>query len=68
MEAIAKQVFKAQFRAEAVKLVIEQGLSQSEVGRRLKISNKTLGRWVVLARVGKLGAVDAKRFGAGQRA
>ena len=62
MEAIAKQVFKAQFRAEAVKLVIEQGLSQSEVGRLLKISNKTLGSWVVLARAGKLGAVDAKRL------
>ena len=62
MEAIAKQVFTAEFRVEAVKLVIDQGLSQSEVGRRLKISNKTLGRWVVLARAGKLGAVDAKRL------
>ena len=36
MEAIAKQVFTAELRAEAVKLVIEQGLTQSEVGRRLK--------------------------------
>ncbi|MEO6021805.1 MAG: transposase [Burkholderiales bacterium] len=62
MEAIAKQVFKAEFRAEAVQLVIEQGLSQSEVGRLLKISSKTLGSWVVLARAGKLGAVDAKRL------
>ena len=62
MEAIAKQVFTAEFRAEAVKLVIEQGLSQSEVARRLKISNKTLGRWVVLSRAGKLSAVDAKRL------
>ena len=40
MEAIAKQVFTAEFRTEAVKLVIDQGLTQSEVGRRLKISNE----------------------------
>ena len=28
MEAIAKQVFTAEFRAEAVKLVIDQGLTK----------------------------------------
>ena len=44
--SITKQVFTAEFRAEAVKLVAEQGLSISEVARRLDMSPK----WKVLAK------------------
>lgn len=32
------------FRAEAAKLVLEQGLSLEEAGQRLAISKRTLGR------------------------
>ena len=56
------QVFTAEFRAEAVKLVIEQRLSSSEVARRLDMSLKTLSRWVVLAKEGNLATVNAKRI------
>lgn len=58
MQAIAKQVFTAEVRAEAVKLVIDQGLTQSEVAPRLKISNKTLGRWVGYRKAAAHGFVD----------
>jgi transposase len=35
-----------EFRAEAVKLVTEQGYSQAQVSRRLGINPKNLNRWV----------------------
>ena len=57
-----KQVFTAEFRAEAVKLVTEQGLSISDVARRLDMSLKTLSRWVILAKEGNLATVNAKRI------
>ena len=61
MKTTIKQVFTEEFRAEAVKLVVDQGLSQSEVARRLKVSDKTLSRWVILSREGKLRTINAKR-------
>ena len=61
MKTTIKQVFTEEFRAEAVKLVVDQGLSQSEVARRLKVSDKTLSRWVILSREGKLKTINAKR-------
>ena len=61
MKTTIKQVFTEEFRAEAVKLVVEQGLSQSEVARRLKVSDKTLSRWVILSREGKLKTINVKR-------
>jgi transposase len=60
MEQIPKRVYTAEFRQEAVKLV-EQGLSQREVARRLEISTKTLGNWVVRARAGQLSSLDTRR-------
>lgn len=60
--SITKQVFTAEFRAEAVKLVAEQGLSISEVARRLDMSLKTLSRWVILAKEDNLAKVNAKRI------
>ena len=61
MNAVSKRVVTAEFRIEAVKLVIEQGLSQSEVARRLDIPAQTLHNWVKLFKAGKLCQVDAKR-------
>ena len=60
--SLTKQVFTAEFRAEAVKLVEEQGLSISEVARRLDMSLKTLSRWVILAKEGNLAKVNSKRI------
>ena len=62
MEAVIKRKVTAEFRAEAVKLVTEQGLSPAEAARRLNVPYQTLYNWVALAKAGKLSKVDAKRI------
>ncbi len=52
MEKIPRGVFTKEFKEEAVKMVIDGGLSVPEVGRRLSLSTSTLGRWVIQARKG----------------
>ena len=49
-----KANYTKEFREQAVKLVLVDGLSQLEAGRRLSLSNKTLGNWVRAAQKGKL--------------
>lgn len=49
-----KRSFTQQFKDEAVRLVLQEGLSTPEASRRLEISDKTLANWVRLARRGKL--------------
>lgn len=51
------QSYSPEFRAEAVKLVLEQGLSQEAAAKRLSIPKGTLGNWIVAAKRG--GAVAA---------
>ena len=41
-----QQRYTPEFRAEAVKLVTEQGLSQEAAANRLAIPKGTLGNWV----------------------
>lgn len=41
-----KTKYTREFRAEAVKLVTEQGYTQSEAATRLGINAKNLSRWV----------------------
>lgn len=41
-----QQRYTPEFRAEAVKLVTEQGLSQEAAANRLSIPKGTLGNWV----------------------
>jgi transposase-like protein len=41
-----RRVFSEELKAEAVRMVVRDGLSQMEVGRRLGISNKTIGSWM----------------------
>jgi transposase len=48
-----KRSFTQQFKDEAVRLVLQEGLSTPEASRRLEISDKTLANWVRLARRGK---------------
>jgi transposase len=43
-------------RLEAVQL-LDKGLKQSELGRRLKVSHQTVGRWQKMAATGGAGAL-----------
>lgn len=42
--------YSDELKAEAVKMVIEQGLTREETGRRLSIPKGSIGNWVGLAR------------------
>jgi len=57
MERIPYGNYTEEFREEAVKLVIESGLSIQEAGRRLSLSASTLGNWMKVFKAGKLGNV-----------
>lgn len=46
------QRYSKEFRAEAVKTVLEQGLSISQGASRLSIPEGTLGQWITTARKG----------------
>ena len=54
MEKPPLAVFTKEFKEEAVKMVMEEGLSIGEVSRRLSIPKSTLDYWVKKAREGKL--------------
>jgi transposase len=48
-----KRKYTTEFKEEAVRLVLQEGLSAPEAARRIEISDKTLANWVRLARHGK---------------
>lgn len=47
-----QQRYTPEFRSEAVKLVLEQGIQQSLAARRLSIPEGTLAGWVIAAKKG----------------
>jgi transposase len=47
-----RRKFTAEYKAEAVRLVLQEKLSVPEAARRLEISEKTLANWVRRARDG----------------
>lgn len=49
-----KRSYTQQFKDEAVRLVVQEGLSTPAAARRIEISEKTLANWVRFARSGKL--------------
>ena len=53
MNRIPKAVYTKEFRDEAVKLAMTDGVNVSEAARRLSISMKTLANWVRAAEAGK---------------
>ena len=61
MNRIPKAVYTKEFREEAVKLAMTDGVSVSEAARRLPISMKTLANWVRAAKDGKLENVGHTR-------
>lgn len=58
MNRLPKAVYTKEFRDQAVKMVLADGLTASEAARRLSISMKTLANWIRLARSGKLSQVS----------
>jgi transposase len=44
------QEYTSEFRAEAVKVVLTQGLSIAEAAKRLSVAKGTLGHWVANAK------------------
>jgi transposase-like protein len=57
MNRIPKAVYTKEFREEAVKPAMTEGVGISEAARRLSISMKTLANWVRAAKAGKLESV-----------
>lgn len=53
--------YTAAFRAEAVKLVLEQHLNVPQAAKQLAMPKQTLDKWVKLAQQGKLAGLDQHR-------
>ena len=49
----SRKHYSSEFRADCVRLLLVQGLSQDETARRLSIAKCTLSNWVVAAKGGK---------------
>lgn len=47
-----KQRYSPELKAEAVKLVLEQGMTQEQAAERLALPKGTLGNWLVAAKSG----------------
>lgn len=62
MERTPKGLYSPEFRAEAVKLIEQTGLSVDRAAKQLSIPKSSLGNWVRAAKKGKLAEV-----GQGQR-
>lgn len=56
-----KPLYSVEFQSEAVKLVLEQGLSIAAAAKRLTIPKSTLGGWVKMARSGQFPSVPGVR-------
>jgi transposase len=56
MKRTSLRTYTPEFRAEAVKLVLEQGLSLEEAAQRLSIPKGTLSNWVMAAKRGTTAA------------
>jgi transposase len=55
-----KRKFTTEFKEEAVRLVLQEGLSTPDAARRIEICDKTLANWVRLARHGKVLSSNAE--------
>ena len=61
MKGVPQGRYTKEFREEAVRLIIEDGLSLPDVGRRLSLPPSTLGNWVKAHKEGKLTGIGATR-------
>ena len=56
-----RRKYSKEFKAEAVKLVLEQGITRAQASRDLGVAESVLGRWVQLAeRDAQPGAITAE--------
>ena len=60
MKGIPQGRYTREFRQEAVKLVMDDGLPWGEAARRLSLPTSTLANWVKAAKAGRLGEVGKK--------
>ena len=58
MSSMSRRRYSRKFKEEAVKLVLEQGLTRAQAARDLGISESVLGRWVNKAQAAGGGALD----------
>ena len=61
MQQIPRGVYTKEFREQAVRLVLEEGLSIPQAGQRLSMSPKTLANWVGAARRSELATLGGQR-------
>ena len=61
MERIPNGIYSKELREEAVKLVTEDGLSITEVGRRLEIPQQTVSNWVKAYKEGRLPGIGKNK-------
>jgi transposase len=57
MERIPRGVYTQEFRAEAVRLIEQDGVPITEVSRRLSVPKGSLKKWLYTYRSGKLGEI-----------
>ena len=57
MKGIPQGRYTKEFREEAVKMVIEGGMSLPGAARRLSLPPSTIGNWVKAYKAGKLGDI-----------
>jgi transposase len=60
VKGIPQGRYTKEFREEAVKLVLGEGLSWAAAARQLSLPTSTLANWVKAAKAGKLGEVGKK--------
>ncbi len=53
MNKLPRQEYTVEFKENAVKLVMEQGMSTGMAAKRLSIPNQTLDNWIRKAKAGK---------------
>lgn len=61
MKKIPYGRYTKELREEAVRMVIENGLSAGEAASRLSLPKSTMENWIKAARAGKLGDIDKTR-------
>ena len=61
MERIPRGDYTQEFRAEAVRLIGQDGLPITEVSRRLSVPIGSLKKWLYTSRTGKLGEIGRQQ-------
>jgi len=61
MKGIPQGKYTKEFREEAVKLVVEGGMSLPKAARSLLLPPSTLGNWVRACKAGKLGEIGSNQ-------